>query len=302
MANSDGSIRSILYALIANFTISIAKGIAAFITNSGAMFAEAIHSLADCTNQVLLLFGIKRAKRPPSDKYPLGYGKEIYFWSFIVAILLFSVGGMFSLYEGIHKLQQPEALNKPYIAVGVLVFAIVAEGLSLLGCIKEINKVRGDQNLWRWFRTSRQSALLVIFGEDLAACLGLILACFAVIASWVTGNPIYDAMGTVAIGVLLIGVAILIGREVKDLLVGQGVENQLKLEMQNHLLSQPGVEEIFNLVTLQLGDDVMVAVKARITPGNDTNEFVALINAAEAEFRKTYPQVMWLFFEPDVHD
>jgi len=302
MSNPDGSTKSILYALVANFTISIAKGVAAVITNSGAMFAEAIHSLADCTNQVLLLFGLKRAKRPPSDEYPLGYGKEIYFWSFIVAILLFSVGGMFSLYEGIHKLQQPEPLNKPFVALGVLIFAIVAEGLSLIACIKEINRMRGDQNLWRWFRTSRRSALIVIFGEELAALLGLVFACIAITASWITGDPFYDAIGTICIGVLLIIVAVLVGREVKDLLVGQGVEGRLKQEMLAHLTSQPGVEKVFNIVTLQLGDDVMVAVKARVKPGNDTNEFVGIINAAEVEFKKAFPQVMWLFFEPDIRD
>lgn len=302
MSNPDGSTKSILYALGANFTISIAKGVAAVITNSGAMFAEAIHSLADCTNQVLLLLGLKRAKRPPSDEYPLGYGKEIYFWSFIVAILLFSVGGMFSLYEGIHKLQHPEALNKPFVALGVLIFAIFAEGLSLIACIKEINRLRGDQNLWRWFRTSRRSALIVIFGEELAALLGLVFACVAITASWITGDPFYDAVGTIGIGVLLIIVAVLVGREVKDLLVGQGVEDRLKQEMQNHLTSQPGVEKIFNIVTLQLGNDVMVAVKARVKPGNDTDEFVRIINAAEVEFKKAFPQVMWLFFEPDIRD
>lgn len=302
MSNSDGSIKSILYALSANFAISIAKGVAAVITNSGAMFAEAIHSLADCTNQVLLLFGLKRAKRPPSDEYPLGYGKEIYFWSFIVAILLFSVGGMFSLYEGFHKLQHPEPLNKPFIALGVLIFAILAEGLSLLGCIKEINRVRGDQNLWRWFRSSRRSALIVIFGEEIAALLGLVFACVAITISWITGDPIYDAIGTIGIGVLLIIVAVLVGREVKDLLVGQGVEDRLKQEMKSHLISQPGVEEIFNIVTLQMGDDVVVAIKARIEAGNDTKEFVGVINAAEVEFKKAFPEVMWLFFEPDIRD
>jgi cation diffusion facilitator family transporter len=300
--SANGSLKSIIYALSANFAITIAKAVAAVITNSGAMLAEAIHSGADCTNQVLLLLGIKRAKRPPSDKFPLGYGKEIYFWSFIVAILLFSVGGMFSLYEGWHKLHQPQALNQPLVALGVLAFAIVAEGLSLAGCIREVNKVRGDKNLWQWFRDSRQSALLVIFGEDLAAMLGLVFAFGAVLVSMLTGNPLYDAIGTLAIGVLLIAVAILVGREVKDLLIGQGVETKTREQMQAFLLSQQGVDKVFNLVTLQLGDDVMVAVKAQMPEFDNTKQLVVNINQIEKAFRAAFPAVMWIFFEPDNRD
>lgn len=307
MSTDNGSLKSIIYALSANFAITIAKAVAATITHSGAMLAEAIHSGADCANQLLLLLGIKRAKLPPSDKFPLGYGKEIYFWSFIVAILLFSVGGMFSLYEGWHKLHNPEPLQQPLIALGVLAFAIVAEGLSLAGCIREINKVRGQRSLWRWFRSSRQSALLVILGEDLAASVGLTFAFAAVTVSALTGNPVYDALGTLAIGVLLILVAILVGREVKDLLIGQGVEAALREEMQNFLLRQEGVEKIFNFVTLQLGDDVMVAVKVKVAEVADGNplsasQLVANINRTEQAFRQAYPQVKWLFFEPDNTD
>ncbi|MCV6604184.1 MAG: cation diffusion facilitator family transporter, partial [Porticoccaceae bacterium] len=167
MAGAD-PVKSIFYALFANSAIAIAKGVGAWITGSGALLAEAVHSLADCTNQGLLLFGIKRAKRPPSMEYPLGYGKEIYFWSFIVALLLFSVGGLFSIYEGLHKLHEPAPLSNPWVAVGILTFAVVAEGLSLLGCMREIDKVRAGRSYWRWFRDTRQSDLLVIFGEDLA--------------------------------------------------------------------------------------------------------------------------------------
>ena len=302
MSGSDGPLKSIIYALSANFAITIAKAVAAVVTHSGAMLAEAIHSLADCGNQLLLLLGMKRAKRPPNTHYPLGFGKEIYFWSFVVALMLFSVGGMFSLYEGIHKLRDPQPLHQPFIAIGVLLFAIVAEGLSLLGCIKEINKVRGDMNLAQWFRYSRQSALLVIFGEDLAALLGLSFALLAVVISMLTGNPVYDAVGTLAIGVLLIVVAILIGREVKDLLIGQGVESAIAKQMEEFLLAQPAIEQVFNLLTLQLGDDVMVAVKAKLVGCQSADDLVNEINRCEQAFKQNFPQVMWLFFEPDNTD
>ena len=166
------------------------------ITGSSAMFAEGVHSLADCGNQVLLLLGMKRAQRPANPDYPLGHGKEIYFWSFLVAVMLFTVGGMFSFYEGWHKLQSTEPLNYPWLAIGVLTFGIIAESVSMRACLAEVKKARGELSLWRWFRTSRQAELVVIFGEDLAALLGLVFALLAVVATMITGNPIYDAIGT----------------------------------------------------------------------------------------------------------
>ncbi|MDX2349422.1 MAG: cation diffusion facilitator family transporter [Porticoccus sp.] len=302
MSSGADSTRSILYALIANGAIAVAKGVAAVVTNSGAMLAEAVHSLADTANQLLLLLGMKQAKRPPSPDYPLGYGKEIYFWSFIVALLLFSVGGVFSVYEGWHKLHSPEPLRSPWIAIGVLVFAVVAEGLSLLGCLKEVNKVRHGRKLWHWFRETRQSELLVVFGEDLAALLGLTFALVALSATMITGNPVYDALGSIMIGLLLIVIAILLGREVKALLVGQGVEPLVKKAMVNFLQQQSTVSNVFNVVTLQMGADVMVAVKAEMTPASSDRALIDQINLVESAFRSEFPQVMWLFFEPDVDD
>ena len=303
MSQGADSLKSVFYALFANGAVAIAKGLAAWVTGSGAMLAEAIHSLADCSNQLLLLIGLKKAKRPPSSDYPLGYGKEIYFWSFLVALVLFTLGGVFSIYEGWHKLHQPEALNSPWLAVGVLVFAMVAEGLALLGCIGEINKIRpAEQNYWRWFRDTRRSELMVVFGEDLAALLGLSLALCALLAAIVTGNPIYDAWGSIAIGLLLIVVALMIGVEIKALLVGQGVEAHTRAEMIAFLESEPTVDKVFNVLTLQLGGDVMVAVKAKMHEMTGAKELVADINQTEALFRQRFPQVQWLFFEPDVED
>jgi len=164
MSGKSDSLKTIFYALGANFAIFVSKLVAALMTGSGAMMAEAVHSLADCANQGLLLIGMRNAKRAPSAEHPLGFGKAIYFWSFLVALLLFSVGGTFSFYEGMHKLDHPEPLRSPWIAVGVLVFGLIAESFSMWGCMREVNKARGDTNLWRWMRESRQSELIVVFG------------------------------------------------------------------------------------------------------------------------------------------
>lgn len=300
-AHAD-SIRSILYALVANASIAIAKGVAAFWTGSGAMLAESIHSVADSFNQLLLLFGMKQSRRPPDKNYPLGYGKSIYFWSFLVAVILFSLGGMFSMYEGIHKFNHPEPLSYPMIAVGVLVFAIIAESASLWGCMRAVNKERRGRHLSVWFRESRSSELLVVFGEDVAALLGLGLALIAVITAALTGNPIYDAIGTVMIGVLLIIIASLLAIEVKALLIGQGVEMHIRDEMEAFLLERSEIDHLYNLLTLQMGADAMVAVKARMRVTGSEAGLIDAINTVEREFRNQFPITKWLFFEPDDSD
>lgn len=302
MAGSGDSTRAILFALGANFAIAVSKGMAAFFTGSSAMLAETVHSLADCGNQLLLLLGMKQAKRPPSPDYPLGYGKAIYFWSFLVALMLFSVGGMFSLYEGIHKLHDPEPLKQWWWAVGVLVFGIVAESISMRACMHEVNKARGNRSLWRWFRESRQAELVVIFGEDLAALLGLVFALFAVVLSVVTGNPIWDAIGTLAIGVLLIVVAVFVAIEVKALLIGQSVDIDLQAEIRIFIEGQPQVEKVLNLITLQLGNDVMVSVQAVMQERPSGRALVEDINRIEAAMKTKFSNVRWSFFEPEIED
>ena len=302
MSGKADSLKTIFYALGANFSIFLAKAFAAFVTGSGAMLAEAVHSLADCGNQVLLLVGLKNAKRPPTPDHPLGQGKAIYFWSFLVALLLFSVGGAFSIYEGIHKLGSPEPLKWPWLAIGVLGFGIVAESFSMWGCLREVNKARGRHSLWTWFRESRQSELIVIFGEDLAALLGLVLALLAVVLTAITGNPLFDAIGTLAIGVLLVVIALFIAIEVKALLIGQGVDPEVKAEILRFLDARPEIARVFNLVTLQLGQDVMVAVKAEMSRDLSTRGVVDAINAVEKDLKAKFPEVRWSFFEPDVAD
>lgn len=295
-------IKAILLALGANFAIFVTKLFAALVTGSGAMMAEAVHSLADCGNQGLLLLGIRQAKRPPSDEFPLGWGRALYFWSFLVAILLFSVGGMFSIYEGIHKLTHPEPLKWPWLALGVLVFGIVVESISMRGCLQEVNKARGTQNLWTWFRETRSSELLVIFGEDLAALIGLCLATLAVGATMLTGNLMFDAAGTIAIGALLIVVAVLVAIEVKALLIGQGVEPHRRDELMAFLRNRPEVADVLNLITLQMGPDVMVAVKARMVSVDGDQQLIAAINTVEAAMKAEFGDVRWSFFEPDFAD
>jgi len=299
MAAKADSTRTIFFALGANFAIFLAKGIAALLSGSGAMLAEAVHSLADTGNQGLLLLGMHRAKRPPTPDYPLGFGKEIYFWSFLVAVLLFSVGGMFSLYEGLHKLSAPEPLNHPWIAVGVLVFAIIAESASLRAALHEVNKVRGSNSLWHWFRESRQAELVVVFGEDLAALLGLAFALVAVLLTMATGNPLFDAIGTMMIGVLLIVIAIFVAVEVKGLLIGQGVDPALKAQIHTFLAGRAELDEVYNVITLQLGDDVLVSIKAKMAAVPSVPDLIAAINTLERDLRAQFVQVRWSFFEPD---
>ena len=302
MSAQADSLKSIFFALGANFAIALAKSAGAVFTGSASMLAEAIHSFADCGNQALLIWGLKEAKRSASADHPLGYGRAIYFWSFIVALMLFSMGGLFSIYEGVHKLHDTEPVKYAWVAVGILSFGVLAESVSLWGAVREINKERGELGLWRWFRTSRQSELIVIFGEDVAALGGLALALGFIGLAMVTGNPMWDAMGSISIGVLLVLVAVLVGVEVKALLIGQSAEPQVLQRIRAHLQAQPQVAQIYNLITQQLGSEIMVAVKARMHPLGSDVALVDAINQVESGLRKAFPQVRWVFFEPDLKD
>lgn len=302
MSAGGNSLKSILFALGANFLIAVAKTAGAVFTGSSSMLAEAIHSYADCANQGLLLWGLREGKKAANAEHPLGYGKAVYFWSFIVALMLFSMGGMFSIYEGVHKWSAPQPIEKPWVAVAILVFAIVAEGVSLWGCLREVNKERGRQGLWRWFRSSRQSELLVVLAEDLAALGGLVLALSFIGVAVATGNPVWDAAGSICIGALLVLVAVLVGVEIKALLIGQGVEERVLARMRAHFAAQPEVEKVYHLITQQMGGDVMVAVKAKMSAASSAVALVEAINRVEVGFRDAFPQVRWLFFEPDVTD
>ncbi|WP_372524755.1 cation diffusion facilitator family transporter [Piscinibacter sp.] len=302
MSAQADSLKSILFALGANFAIAVAKTAGAVFTGSASMLAEAIHSYADCGNQALLIWGLKEARGAPTADHPLGFGKAIYFWSFIVALMLFSMGGLFSIYEGVHKLHDTEPVKYAWVAVIILGFGVAAEGLSLWGCLREIDKSRGAQSLWQWFRSSRQSELLVVLGEDLAALGGLGLALGFVALAMITGNPMWDAVGSITIGVLLVVVALVVGVEVKALLVGQSAEPQVLAAMREHLQAQPEVAQLYNLLTQQLGGEIMVAVKARMVPAPSDVALIEAINRVETRLRDQFPQVRWIFFEPDIKD
>ena len=302
MSGDANSLKSIFFALAANFAIAVAKTAGAVFTGSSSMLAEAIHSFADCANQGLLIWGLREARRPADADHPLGHGKAVYFWSFIVALMLFSMGGAFSIYEGVHKLGSPQPLDHPWVAVAILAFGIAAESVSLWGCLREVDKERGELGLWRWFRSSRQSELLVVLAEDVAALGGLALALAFIGIAVATGEPRWDAAGSICIGALLVVVALLVGIETKSLLIGQGVDDGALARMRAFVDARPEVERVLNIVTQQLGGDAMVAVKARMAAAPSAAALVEAINRVEAAFREAFPGVRWLFFEPDVAD
>ena len=302
MSHENSSIKSIIFALSANLGIAITKTVAAVITGSGAMLAESIHSFADCGNQGLLFLGLKAAKKEPTPEHPLGYGKAIFFWSFIVALILFSMGGLFSIYEGIHKLSSHEGLSRPYIAIGVLSISMMLEGASLWGCITQINKIKHGESLWKWFKNSRQSELVVVMGEDVAALLGLAFALASVVLSMITGNPIYDAAGSIGIGVLLVIISVFLAAKIKALLIGQSVDTATRTDIKEFLEGQPEVSEVLNLITLQLGARIMVAVKIKMGKTATAEELIQNINRCEVELKKHNAAIQWSFFEPDVSD
>jgi cation diffusion facilitator family transporter len=294
--------RAILYAFLANFGIAIAKTWAAMVTGSGSMLAEAIHSYADTGNQVLLYLGLKQSQRPADDEHPLGYGKLSYFWSFIVAILLFSMGGVFSIYEGIHKLQHPEPLSQIWIAIVVLILAIVLEGSSLFGALREIRKVRGARPFGEWLEHTRNSELVVILGEDVGAQLGLIFALGFLILAAITGNPVYDALGSICIGVILIVISAFVAWRIRSLLVGRSADPDIQDAIDAVIDEQDVIELCFNTITVQFGPDTMLAAKVKMRSGQSIDEAVAGINALERELKARVPNLKWCFIEPDVSD
>ncbi len=302
MSHQDASVKSIIFALSANLGIAITKTIAAIMTGSGAMLAESIHSFADCGNQGLLFLGLKAAKKKPDKEHPLGYGKSTYFWSFIVALMLFSMGGLFSIYEGIHKLHSTEELNNPLIAIIVLSVSMLLEGASLWGCITQINKFRHGESLWQWLKNSRQSELVVVFGEDVAALFGLLFALVAVVLSLVTGNPIYDSIGSIGIGVLLVIVSFFVAVKVKSLLIGQSADEDIRLGINDFLEKRPEIDQVLNVITLQLGPQIMLTVKAKMAETKSAEKLISDINVCEKELKSVFPTVQWVFFEPDKED
>ncbi len=302
MAGGSNPVRAILYAFGANSGIAVAKTAAALYTGSSSMTAEAIHSFADAGNQLLLLLGIRRSRRAPDREHPLGYGKVTYFWSFIVAMLLFSVGGLFSLYEGYHKLHDPGPIENGWIALVVLGLAIGLEAVSMRACMVEVNAVRGDRSLWGWLQESRSSELVVVFGEDLAALIGLVFAFSFVGLAMITGDGRYDAYGSMAIGVLLVIVALFVASLVAKLLIGRSADPRIAAAVAEEIRDDPEFVEVFHLITIQVGPQIMLAAKLRMRGGLGLDEACRRINELEVRLRERIPELGWLFMEPDLED
>ena len=304
MASStqESTAKAILYAFLANLGIAFAKTWAAMVTGSGSMLAEAIHSYADSGNQVLLYLGLKQGRRPPDQKHPLGYGKLSYFWSFIVAMLLFSVGGLFSIYEGLHKLSHPEPLDRIWIALAVLAFAMVLEGFSLFGCVREIRHLRGERTFRQWLRHTRNSALVVVFGEDVAALLGLALAFSFVSLAAITGDPFYDAIGSMCIGVVLVVISVFLTARVRSLLVGSSADPIIREAIDKIIDDDDAVVELLNTITIQFGPDTMLAAKIRMRQDESLASAIRSINTLERRLKRKIPDLKWCFIEPDDSD
>jgi cation diffusion facilitator family transporter len=293
----------IIQSLVVNLLITACKAFAAFMTHSGAMLAETIHSFADCANQGLLLMGVRQARRPPDEKHPLGYGRSVYFWSFMVAMLLFSVGGMFSIYEGIHKFHEPEAVENIMWGVGILVFSIILEGYAAYSNVVEMNKRRGTTGFFQYLKETKDSDLIIIFGENSAAVVGLVLALVFMLASYYTGDGRYDGVGSFCIGVVLIAVAIFLSNEVKSLLIGESADPIINETAKKIAIDHPKIVELINCITIQQGPgEVLACVKIKCEPHLTALDVSTLINEFEAQLRSGCPEVKWLYVEPDLQE
>ncbi|OXA81712.1 cation diffusion facilitator family transporter [Flavobacterium aquidurense] len=300
--NGHGT-KHIIQSLLVNIAIAASKGFAAFMTGSGAMLAETIHSTADCANQLLLLLGLKQAKKDADQEHSFGYGKAVYFWSFMVAMLLFSIGGMFSIYEGVHKYNNPEPVHNIGWAIGIIIFSIGMEGYALISNIIELRKRKKSIPFFRYLHVTKDSDLIIIFGENAAAVLGLIIALTALLLSHYTGDSRYDAIGSLAIGVVLIAVAIFLASEVKSLLIGESADAIIIDTINKIAADNSNITEVINCRTVQQGPaEVLVCIKIKIIPDLTTQKISVLINDFEKELRTQHPEVKYLYIEPDFQE
>ncbi|WP_328996511.1 cation diffusion facilitator family transporter [Kribbella sp. NBC_01245] len=299
---AGGGTKAVVAALLANTGIAITKFGAWALTGSASMLAESIHSVADAGNQALLLLGGKRAKREATELHQFGYGRERYVYSFIVAIVLFSVGGLFALYEGYHKVSHPEAITEwKWVPVAVLVVAIVLESLSFRTAIVETNKVRHGASWSNFIRNARSPELPVILLEDFAALTGLVLALAGVVLSLATGNGIYDGLGSMSIGALLVVVAIFLAIEMKSLLIGESATREASERITAAIEATTGVDRIIHLKTLHIGpEEVLVAVKIAVAETADAKVVADTINAVERAVREAEPTSVHIYVEPDI--
>ncbi|MER7277211.1 cation diffusion facilitator family transporter [Dactylosporangium sp. NPDC000244] len=302
MAAEGGSTRAVVTALAANLGIAVAKGVGALITGSSSMLAEAVHSLADTTNQALLLVGGRRSRRAADEQHPFGYARERYIYAFIVSIVLFTLGGLFALYEGYHKILHPKDLESPLVAVIILVIAIGLEGYALITAAKAANESRGSRTWWQFIRHAKAPELPTILLEDAGAVTGLVVALLGVGLSVLTGNAVFDGIGTLVIGLLLVAIAWILAMETKSLLVGEAASKAHIAKIRESLLGEPLFDRVVHLRTMHLGpDELLVAVKVTVPEGTVAEEISQATNSAEARIRAAVPIATLIFVEPDIY-
>ena len=301
VVSTEGGMKAVIAALLANLGIAVSKFVAFAFTGSSSMLSEAIHSVADSGNQVLLLVGNKRSKKAPDAKHQFGYGRRRYVYGFIVSIVLFLVGGLFSLYEGFHKFQHPEELSDAWIAFVVLGIAIVLEALSFRTAVREANHARGKRSLFRFLRDARQPELPVILLEDLGALVGLVFALFGVSMAVATGDGRWDGLGAMAVGTLLVVIAIFLAFEMAAMLVGESALPEEDAAIRAALASSPLVDRVIHVRTLHVGpDELLVGAKIAISKSDTGAEIAAGIDDAEARVRAAVPTATYVFIEPDI--
>lgn len=297
---SADSTRAVALALVANGGIALSKFGVFLLTGSSSLLTEAIHSTADCANQVLLFIGMRRGARPAAPSHPLGYGQAAFVASFLVALLLFTIGGLYSLVEGLHKIRHPEQPHHLGWAVALLIFAIGLEGWSLRGALRVAASERRGRSLFRYMRQSSRTELVVVLAEDLAALVGLVLALGAVLLTMITGNGVWDGVGSVAIGLLLIAVAAFVGTEVTSLLMNEAPPLAVRAAIRAAVDEDPAVEHVLNLVAVIVGSErLMVALQVKFRDQPSGSALVAAINALERRLHEQFPQIQHLFVEPD---
>ncbi|HTM83682.1 MAG TPA: cation diffusion facilitator family transporter, partial [Mycobacterium sp.] len=298
---SSGSTKAIVAALVANAGIAVAKFTGYLITGSGAMLAEAVHSVVDTSNQALLLFGQRAAGKAPDALHPFGHGRSRYFWSFVVALVLFSLGSLFALYEGYEKLRHPVELSSPAVAIVILVLAILLETYSFRTALRESRPLKGQGSWLRFLRNSRNPELPVVLLEDTAALIGLVFALTAVGLTMLTGNPVWDSVGTLAIGALLGAVAVFLMVEMHSLLIGEGATPAEDQAIRTALEQTGNVTRLIHLRTQYLGpDEMLVGAKIALPPHLDLAGVAATIDAAEASIRAVVPVALLIYIEPDL--
>jgi cation diffusion facilitator family transporter len=294
--------RAIWYALASNIVVAACKYGVAFYTHSGSALAEAVHSSADCLNQLVLLVGYRAARAKPDEQHPLGFGRETYVYGMLVAMQLFIVGGAVSVAVGVYRVLHPSPLDHPWLAIGVMAVSGVIEALALRASVKTIEPAHRARGLLHWFRESGRPAIMLAVSEDLAAVAGVLVSGIAIGLSLVTGNPLFDALGSIGVGLVLMATALFSMYEIKSLLVGESAHRHTREEMDAWLRARPEIRRIVSLIVLKWSDDLVIAVQAELAPHGDANELVRTIDRIENDLRARFPSARWIFFEPELRE